>query len=104
MVSRFCSRLIIETIFLQRWKIWSVYFQRWEFIKENKKVRKQENALATKKAIKKKNDTGQEKNKNKTRSRPRKKKKTFFLDRFLGRFLGGELDLFFFFLLSCFIL
>ena len=28
--------------------------QRWEFIKENKKVRKQENTLSTKKAIKKK--------------------------------------------------
>ena len=27
---------------------------RWEFIKENKKVRKQENTLSTKKAIKKK--------------------------------------------------
>ena len=28
--------------------------QRWEFIKENKKVRKQENRLSTKKVIKKK--------------------------------------------------
>ena len=30
---------------------------RWEFIKENKKVRKQENTLSTKKAFKKKNCT-----------------------------------------------
>ena len=29
-------------------------FLRWEFIKENKKVRKQENTLSTKKATKKK--------------------------------------------------
>ena len=36
---------------------------RWEFIKENKKVGKQENTLSTKKAIKRKrkNDNGQEK-------------------------------------------
>ena len=30
-----------------------ISFQRWEFIKESKKVRKQENMLSTKKAIKK---------------------------------------------------
>ena len=40
-------------------------FLKWKFIKENKKVRKQENTLSTKKTIKKK--------RKKTRSRPRKR-------------------------------
>ena len=50
--------------------------RRWEFIKENKKVRihknkkKKENKNSTKKATKKK--------RMKTRTRPRKKEKTFF--------------------------
>ena len=48
----------------------SVYgVQIWEFIKENKKVRKQENTLSTKKATKKKrkkNDNGNEKKKENT--------------------------------------
>ena len=35
-------------------KFWSPCFLRWEFIKENKKVRKQENTFTTKKASKKK--------------------------------------------------
>ena len=39
------------------------HLRRWEFIKENKKVRKQDNTLSTKKAIKKK--------RKKTRSQPR---------------------------------
>ena len=39
--------------------------QRWEFIKENKKVKKKENSLSSKKATKKirKNDNGQEEKK-----------------------------------------
>ena len=52
---------------------------RWEFLKENKKIRKQENKNSTKKAIKEKKE-----NKNltmkaikKTRTRPRKKGKAF---------------------------
>ena len=51
--------------------------QRFEFIKENMKVRKQENKNSTKKAIKK------------TRTRPRKRRKKilFFLITFLVRFL-----------------
>ena len=53
---------------------------RWEFIKENKKVRKQENKNSTKKAIKK-----TRKKRTRPRKRPRKKKKlSFFLDHFLG--------------------
>ena len=44
--------------------------QIWEFIKENKKVRKQENTLSTKKAIKKKG----KKTRSLPRKRPRKKK------------------------------
>ena len=50
---------------------------RWEFIKENKKVRKQENKISTKKAIKK--------TITRPRKRPRKKEKTFFF--FLITFL-----------------
>ena len=48
---------------------------RWEFLKENKKVRKQENALSTKKAIKKrrkqerKHALGQESDQEKTKKR-----------------------------------
>ena len=78
--------------------------QRWEFIKENKKVRKQENTLSTKKVIKKKrkktrsqprkrsreNDNGPEKKKEdtlSTKKATKRKRKTFFL----------------FFLLSCFL-
>ena len=51
---------------------------RWEFIKENKKVRKQENKYSTKKAIKKKR---------KQELDQEKKEKTFFLDPFLSRVL-----------------
>ena len=46
-----------------------------EFIKENKKVRKQENTLSTKKTTKKKK---------KKEDQERKKKLYFFLDRYLS--------------------
>ena len=55
---------------------------RWEFIKEHEKLRKQENTISTKKAIKKK----RKKTRSQPRKRPRKKK-----------------NLFLFFLLSCFL-
>ena len=70
--------------------------QRWEFIKENKKVRKQENTLSTKKykkerkhALTQESDqektTTAKKKRKKTRSRPRKqpRKKKNFLSFFL---------------------
>ena len=66
--------------------------QGWEFIKEKKKVRKQENTHS----FKKKELVQEDKNSvKKTRSRPRnrpRKKESFslFLDRFLGRFLGRD--------------
>ena len=80
--------------------------QRWEFIKENKKVRKQENKNLTMKAIKKTRE-----NKNSTKKATKKKRKnflfylitflveflfSFFLNRFLGRVL--------FFCFTCFLL
>ena len=60
--------------------------QRWEFMKENKKVRKPENTpqKATKKT--RKNDNAQEEKKENTLSTQKatkKKKLPFFLDRFL---------------------
>ena len=55
---------------------------RWEFIKENKKVRKQEKTLSTKRAIKKKR---------------RMKKHALDQESFLGRFLGRERVFFLFF-------
>ena len=55
---------------------------RWEFIKENKKVRKQENKNSTKKVI---------------------KKKRKFFSFFLGRFLGRVLVFFLVFLFSRFL-
>ena len=84
---------------------------RLEFIKENMKVRKQENTLSTRKAIKKKrkhalvkesdkekkekNDNGQKKRKENTLStkkaiKEKRKKLSFLINNFLGRFLGGE--------------
>ena len=44
---------------------------RWEFIKENKSKKKQENTLSTKKAINKK----EKKTRSRQRKRPRKRKK-----------------------------
>ena len=92
------KKKLIEMKMLYIWKIVKkkkikilrpLPWQRWEFIKENKKVRKQWNMLSTKNAIKEKKIT---------RSRQRKKKeKTSF---FLHRFLGGE---FVFFLFSYFL-
>ena len=69
---------------------------RWEFIKENKKVRKQENTLSTKKAMKKKR-----KKKENTLSikKAMKKKTTAFLDRFLGRERVFVLSFFLFYFL-----
>ena len=62
-----------------------ICYLRWEFIKENKKVRKQENKNSNKKAIKKKN---KKENKNSTKKATKKKEKLyFFLDHFLGRVL-----------------
>ena len=69
---------------------------RWEFIKENKKVRKQENTLWTKKAIKIKK-TIRKKTRSPPRKRPRKKEKTFLSFSF-GRFFGREHVFFLFFL------
>ena len=67
---------------------------RWEFIKENKKVRKQENNNSTKKAMK-----ITKKQRKKTRTRPRKREKRFFfLDHFLDRVL-----VFLFLFFSCFL-
>ena len=54
--------------------------QRWEFIKENKKVRKQEKKNLTKKAIK-------EKRKQERKHALVQEKLSFFPDRFLGRVL-----------------
>jgi len=95
---------------------------RWEFIKENKKVKKQENTLSTKKAIKKKKekkkkdntlstkkvqertkeDNGQEKKKeNNTldqESDQDERKNFLFLIVFL---VDSVFSFFFFFLLSC---
>ena len=89
-------------------RLWNTYLLRWEFTKENKKERKQENTLPTKKAIKEKwkNDKGQEKKKKNVLSAKKatKKKLSFFLDTFLSRFLGRERVLILIFLLSCFLL
>ena len=51
---------------------------RWEFIKEHKKIRKQENRLSTKKAIKEKK---KKENTLLTKSHQEKKEKNFFLGR-----------------------
>ena len=48
------------------------HIQRWEFIKENKKVRKQENTLSTKKEVKKKKK--RKKNTLSTKNATKKKK------------------------------
>ena len=58
--------------------------QRWEFIKENKKVRKQENKNSTMKATKKTRE-----NKNSTKKATKKKRKNFlfYLIIFLVEFL-----------------
>ena len=57
---------------------------RWEFIKEHEKLRKQENTISTKKAIKKK----RKKTRSQPRKRPRKKKKNSLFYLYFGRFLG----------------
>ena len=76
---------------------------RWEFIKENKKVRKQENTQESDQEKKRENtfdqESGQEKavtvkkkKKKETRSRPRKKRKPFFLFLpFLFSFINSHL-------------
>ena len=57
--------------------------QRWEFITEKKKVRKQDNKNSTKKGIKK----TRKKERKHALDQEKKKKLSFFLDHFLGRVL-----------------
>ena len=78
------------------------YVLRWEFIKENKKVRKQEKKKKRKTQL----DQESDQEENKTRTRPRKwsrKKKvfSFFLCRFLVFLIAFLVEFFFFF--SCFL-
>ena len=54
------------------------YNQRWEFIKENKKVRKQENTLSTKKAIKKTRKKERKQELDQESEQEKKNKKNFF--------------------------
>ena len=75
-------------------KVYALVCQRWEFIKENKKVRKQQLGQESDQDNKKK----KKENKNSTKKK-KEKNFLFFLDHFLGRVI-----LFFFFLLSCFLL
>ena len=70
-------------------------YQRWEFIKENKKKRKKGKKDSTKKAIKKKKENKEE-NKNSTKKVIKEKRK--FFSFFLCRFLGREHVFFLFFL------
>ena len=60
---------------------------RWEFIKENKKVWKQENTNLTKKAIKKTRKQERKQELDQESDQVKKKKNSFFLDHFLGRVL-----------------
>ena len=74
-------------------KIKLIVYQRWEFMKENMKVRKKEKKNSTKKAIKKKRKQGRKQES--TKKVIKKKRKVFlfswsfscYLDRFLGRVL-----------------
>ena len=72
MVQKMASQWWVDTHFSCEDELPS-YIQRWEFIKENKKVRKQENKTSTKKAIKK--------TRIKTRTRPRKRSRKQELDQ-----------------------
>ena len=67
--------------------------ERWEFKKENKRVRREENTLSTKKAIKKKRK--KKENTLSTKKATKKKKKNFFLFllTFLFSFINSHLSM-----------
>ena len=87
-------------------EVWIAYVRdlSWEFMKENKKVRKQGNTLLTKKATKKQENNKESDHENKKTTKKENKnstmkaiKKTRILDHFLGRVLVFLLSV------SCFI-